>query len=201
MGTANPGSWITVGFFICSENPSFIFPFISFLLKTCLVHKALKFIHALLSGVQLWVSPVWSQLLRHRRRTLALRSAAGAHQKQLRVSVLYLVVRRGAWSRTAHFSTPGKHSLPGSREDATGSNVPVALPRCSICPQAARWSPSLLHCLCTQTLGTMDCWSQSSLWPCWWEIQAIHLLPKFTATASCRDNWNAPRTVLGDEQL
>lgn len=58
MGTANLGSWITGGFFICPESLSFIFPFISFLLKTSLVHKALKFIHALLAVAQLWVSLV-----------------------------------------------------------------------------------------------------------------------------------------------
>lgn len=49
------------------------------------------------------------------------------------------------------------HSPPevsaGHQEDATGSNVPTALPSCSICPRTARSSPCPHRCPCTQTGG------------------------------------------------
>lgn len=73
----------------------------------------------------------------------------------------------------------------------------MASPCCSICPQTARWSPSLLCCPCTQTPAAMRWSSKSSLRPCWLEIRAIKLLPKFTAKASCWGKQTAPRDWSG----
>lgn len=149
-----------------------------------LLHKALEFIHVLLPGAQLWVSPGWSPSLQPWRQTVTLRGAAGTHEKLIRteVSVLYVVSGR-VWG--VEF-LPSQHQVNAAcQEGATRTSV------------HQEWPPSLLCCPRAQTLVPMGWSSWSHLWPCWLEIQAINLLPKPTANFSCHGTGTALRDSPG----
>lgn len=149
---------------------------------TSLLHKALEFIHVLLPGAQLWVSPGWSPLLQPWRQTLTLRGAAGTHTKLIRTEFSVLYVVSGGVCGVELF--PSQHQVNAAcQEGAIRTDVHW------------EWPPPLLCCPCAQTLVPMGWSSWSHLWPCW--LEAINLLPKPTAKSSCHGTGTALRDSPG----